>query len=295
MRSLNLIATAAVALFTTNSFASNGVSATASAGFQSAQLTDAEGFAGTCTYPAPTYQPVCTSSPQQSAAAVSDFNFRGQAANASAQVAGPGLLHASASVSSASPPFDTLKASGTASFNDELTFNATGLAGQSVLVFMKYSISGTGLATQDQYTSGTYGQGYSSIYLASNSSYTYSYAAPGYTDGFFVPGFAYSGYKVFSAVLGKKQDLSLSVTASCQGMSSAGGFGCATDASFSHLGISALALPNGTEITNFSVTSISGFDYVNATAPIPEPKTYLMFLAGIAALGAVRMAGLRQS
>lgn len=289
MRPITIIATAIVALATTNSFAANSVNASASAGFQSAQLTNSQGFSAGCMYPPPTYQPVCTSNPPQAAAAISDFNFRGQAAKASAQVAGPGLLHASASVNSALPPFDTLRASSTATFQDGLTFNAAGLAGQSVLVFMKYSISGTGSVTQVGYESGTYGYAWLNMALASNYSYNSAYAGPGYASDFFNPGFKYSGYKVFSAVLGTEQNLRLELAAACQGMSFTGGFGCATDASFSYLGISALALPNGTEITNFSVTSTSGFDYVNATTPVPEPATYLMLLIGLSALGALRV------
>jgi hypothetical protein len=293
MRSFTLVATAVVALAATSSFASNNVTATGSAGFQTAQLTNSEGFAGACTYPAPTYQPVCTASPQQSAIAESDFNFRGQTAKASAEVAGPGLLRASASVSSASPPLDTLSASSRASFNDELTFNAAGLTGQSVLVFLNYSISGTGSFTQDAYQSGSYGNAYLSLSLAGNQSVTNAYAGSGYTSGFFNPDFQYSGYRVFSAVLGTAQNLGISVNASCVGGASVGGFGCATDASFSFLGVSGLALPDGTEITNFAVNSSSGFDYANALAPVPEPATYLMLLFGLSALGAIRV--VRQS
>ena len=295
MRTLTLFAIAVSALASTTSHATNSVSTTASAGFQSAQLTDTKNYAGTCTYPAPTYQPVCTASPQQSSSAASDFNFRGQAASASAHVDGPQLLHTSAAVSSSSPPFDTLRSSANASFNDELTFNAAGLTGQSVLVFIKYSLVGTGSVARDNSAYNPAASNYLSISLGGNSSFEGGYAYAFGKSGFLSPSYSYSGYKVFSALVGTQQSIGFSINSSCEGMAMTGGFTCATNTTFSYLGISGLALPNGTEVASFSVTSKSGFDYVNASAPVPEPASGLMLLAGISAIGALRQAKQREA
>lgn len=49
-------------------------------------------------------------------------------------------------------------------------------------------------------------------------------------------------------------------------------------------GITGVFDANGNAVSNFSVTSTSGFDYAT-TAPVPEPETYAMMLAGLGLLG----------
>ncbi|MBL8488566.1 MAG: PEP-CTERM sorting domain-containing protein [Rhodocyclaceae bacterium] len=48
-------------------------------------------------------------------------------------------------------------------------------------------------------------------------------------------------------------------------------------------GITGVTLADGSALTGFTHSSVSGFDYL--AVPVPEPETWAMFLAGLAALG----------
>jgi MYXO-CTERM domain-containing protein len=43
----------------------------------------------------------------------------------------------------------------------------------------------------------------------------------------------------------------------------------------------------GNQVTNFTLSSVSGLDYRNAAAPVPEPHGYALLLAGLGLLGAI--------
>lgn len=59
-------------------------------------------------------------------------------------------------------------------------------------------------------------------------------------------------------------------------------------------GIGGVFGANGAAVTDYSVTALSGFDYRNA-APVPEPATYALLLAGLAAIGCIRRNTRQQS
>ena len=86
------------------------------------------------------------------------------------------------------------------------------------------------------------------------------------------------------------------LTAFVQAMGSSGLDDAAAHSSFGSTGrwggISSLVLADGTTVSDFSVTSASGFDWSRAygadvTAPVPEPETYALMLAGLALLGSI--------
>lgn len=61
-----------------------------------------------------------------------------------------------------------------------------------------------------------------------------------------------------------------------------------TDYTLSWGGITGVFEANGNAVSNFTATSTSGFDYYrHAAAPVPEPETYAMLLAGLGLLGVV--------
>jgi len=267
----------------------NTITATASAGFQSAQITDSKTagcYYDSCsTYPYPYLPPPAPITPQGVTASKS-FAFRGQNASASARVATPALLTASAAVSSTSIPFDRLNASSSANFQDQITFSAAGYAGQTALIFIHYEISGissTSLAN-------TNAQSSLNLYLGSNYFYESAYTSYGFKSGYFDPNYKYTGYKVMSTELGKLTNISATLNTSCTGLSFDSGFNCEATSTFKFLGIAGAALLDGTELGNLTVTSQSKFDYINGVSPVPEPSTYAMMSLGVLclAIGASR-------
>ncbi len=206
---------------------------------------------------------------------------------------GPSLISTAASASSAEPPISILRATAGASFNDVLTFSANGYQQETVLVIMKYNISGAGTTSGDG--NQTYGSASLGISLGGGYANQSGYVQPGYTNGYLSSGYQYSPYKIFAVTLGSQQNFNISLSATCQMNSVLGGGACSDSATFRYGGIAGLSQLNGTEITNYSVKSLSGYDYVNAVAPVPEPETYAMMLAGLCLIGGIaKRRGVRQ-
>lgn len=280
-----------------NAVAQNSVTATASSGFDTAQLRKTESFSGQSSWvidpitgnygPRPQY----SAASSQAASASTEFDFRGQSANASTTVNGPSLITAAASVSSASLPLSPLRASASANFSDSLTFSANGFQQETVLVFMKYGITGTGTTSAGSFSSQISGSSNLNLSLGGGNASEYgsvsSNSGSSYTSGYLSSGYQYSPYKIFAVTLGSDQSFNISLSASCQMNSVLGGGACSDSATFKYGGIAGLAQLNGTEITNYSVKSLSGYDYVNAVAPVPEPETYAMMLAGLCLIGGI--------
>lgn len=266
----------------------NTIGATASAGFQSAQLTESKTagcYYDTCSFypdPPPPITP-------EGVTASKSFSFRGQNASGTAHVATPAFLTATASVSAASAPFDRLNASSSANFQDQITFSASGYAGKTALIFIHYEISGISSTS----LSNTNAQSYLNFYLGSNSFNESAYTSYGFKSGYFDPNYKYTGYKVMSTELGKLTSISATLNTSCTGLSFDSGFDCNATSTFKFLGIAGAALLDGTEVTNLAVTSRSNFDYINGVSPVPEPTTYAMMGLGILCL-AIRAGHARQ-
>lgn len=273
--------------------AQNSVSANSSAGFDTAQISNSQNFNGQCTWVwdpiTSTSQNICSAASSQSAAAQTNFNFREQKASASADIASPSYLHARAEASSEQPTFDKLHSRSSVGFNDQLTFDVAGHKGESVLVFMRYSVEGTGLSARTGWSMSDVASGnaYASFGLGMSSSFASGGTSNGGTWGYLAPGYTQSPYKIFSVTAGTQQSFSVSLSASCDAQSLVGAVSCSVDSTFRFLGISALALTDGTEIKDFSVKSLSGYDYLNPSA-VPEPQTYLMLMLGLSALLARR-------
>ncbi|MDO9278257.1 MAG: PEP-CTERM sorting domain-containing protein [Polaromonas sp.] len=286
-----------------NAVAQNSVTATASSGFDTAQLRKTESFYATYSRVVDPITGIVSypnnAASSQAASASTQFDFRGQTANASTTVNGPSLMTAAASVSSSSLPLSPLRASADASFSDLLTFSANGFQQDTVLVFMKYGITGTGTTSASSFSSQISGS--SNLRLSLGGGYASEYGSvssnsgSSYTSGYLSSGYQYSPYKIFAVTLGSDQNFNISLSASCQMNSVLGGGACSDSATFTYGGIAGLAQLNGTEITNYSVKSLSGYDYVNAVAPVPEPETYAMMLAGLCLIGGIaKRRGVRQ-
>lgn len=289
--SIAVLATVSV----TGSQAQGIVSASSSAGFDAAQLTNNQSFSSGCYTDwdpvTSTFQTTCEPFPQN-AAVQTKFNFREQKASAYASANTPSILHVSASTSSQAPTYDKLRSTSSAAFGEILTFDVPGHQGETVLIFAHYSVQGAALSTKSDSTWSDIASGSAGLNLSFglNSTYIGGSSSPGYNDGFLDPNQAQSSYRIFAITAGRHQFFSVGLTAACNAQSFSGAVGCSVDATFRFLGISAVALTDGTEIKDFSVRSSSGYDYVNPSA-VPEPQTYLMFVLGIGCLVARRRLG----
>jgi len=289
--SIAVLATVSV----TETQAQGMVSANSSAGFDTAQITNNQNtYSGCYTTWDPitsTFKTTCSPFPQ-GAAAQTKFNFREQKASASANVTTPSLLHVNAATSSQATTFDKLRSSSSASFSDSLTFDIAGHKGETVLVFARYSVQGTALSTSaaGNWSDSASGSAGLSLSFGMNSSYLNGWTSPGYNGGFLDPNQTQSPYRIFAVTAGTQQSFNVGLSAACNAQSFSGAVGCSVDATFRFLGISAVALTDGTEIKDFSVRSSSGYDYVNPSA-VPEPQTYLMLILGIGCLVTRRRLG----
>lgn len=261
-------------------------SSSASVGFSSAQIssTSTAGCLWAPCWPQPN---VPLEIPPEGVSASKTFSFRGQSASATAHVAAPSLVSTTAAVSSLAAPFDRLSASGSAVYEDTVTFNADGYQGQSVLLFVHYALSGAGNVAYAGNPAPGFGGSVNArgdvwVSLGSNSFSDYG----GTNYGFFTPGYQYTGYKVLSAVIGQATNFRVQLSSQCEGLSFTGGFSCEAESKFNFLGIAGAASLDGLELTNLTASSRSGFDYINGVSPVPEPSTYALMGLGLLALAA---------
>ena len=264
------IAVAALTIAASHFASAAGSSAYSSAGYSSAQITD--GVDLSCQF-----MPGCSFAPQNSNVS---FSFRGQNAAASSSAVGF-ELKASASVNFSVAPYDKMKASGNASFSDTLTFDDVAHHGENALVFLKYSLTGSGTVSQ-ALGSDTWGYSYLGLQLGNGSAYKDGTAGVGYSTGILTSSTT-DYYAIFFAKLGTASNLNFGLMTNCQGASVVGAASCAMSTTFTFKGVEAVALLDGTELSNFTVSSKSGFNYVNA-APVPEPSTYALMACGMGLL-----------
>ena len=236
-----------------------------------------------------TYLPIySTPGTGLTASTSNNFNFRGQQASASATVNGPSLS-VSSTASTTTQPYDLLRSSSAAEFDDQITLNVQGHTGETVLVFMRYSITGSGTATQDNYSPNvnTYGTSDLRLSLGTGHAYSSGLVNSTFASGYLSPTYQFTPYRIFAAKVGDGLWFHASLSSSCQAGSFVGGASCENSATFKYEGIVGVASLSGTDLTNYSVTSSSGFDYVSGVMPVPEPAVYAMLLAGMGLMGAI--------
>ena len=220
-----------------------------------------------------------------------------------------GALHASAFAGTIGRgPADLAtqaRAGGGASWTDAITINGNGLTGLAY-AHASYSITGSLNSLSDLSIPGSAGN--STIgavitinpnqnnenqafrtggqLLSQNGVITISTATGLFigTFEFDIPFTFGQQFQMFANLTAEAQALAASPNAAASGASlfdSSGHWG----------GISNVHLANGTLLSGYTLSSQSGFNWLNAygaaTAPIPEPETYGMLLAGLGLLGFV--------
>lgn len=251
-------------------------SANSSSGFASAQLSDSQSSSHYWDPSAGQYV-----AEQKDVKAETKFNFRGQRADANASSTALAKLKASALVASTNAPFDELRSNSSASFSDGLTFDVAGMTGQNILVFMRAEAKGIASSS-----GAANGSSYFSVSLGSGSTSSSGWSGSGWNSGFLNPNETQRPYRIAMVKVGQVQSLGMSLSSSCSLASFNQGGSCSIDATASFLGIEALATLSGDEITNFTIKSTSGINYLSPTAVVPEPTSYALMLLGLGLIGA---------
>jgi hypothetical protein len=231
----------------------------------------------------------------------------GQSSGSASAAEGSLRAYASASGSTESlPPYNTSVSAagyGSASWNDYLTIGASGLLGQSGYITAELDLSGTlggnivgitayGGETGINETVRMIGTG-----MTASCGGGWNYCASAYSD-------SHSNLNTFASnltpiitllipvIFGSQTGLTYTLdllagafvgTRPGELASSVDSF---ADYTLSWGGITGVYEANGNSVSNFTTTSTSGFDYSQqAAAPVPEPETYAMLLAGLGLLG----------
>ena len=227
--------------------------------------------------------------------------------------AAEGLLKAFASANGSTDPFPPYNSSvnvagyGRASWNDNLIIDAgSALLGQSGHISAVLNLSGVhggNIVGALAVYGGEIGFAHYARMIGTGMSTDsacggWSYCQSSYTDSLASYGADYF-YSDFSplitlyipVIFGSLTGLSytLDVNAAAFVLTRPGRAGTVADAvvdyTLSWGGITGVFDASGNSVSNFTDTSTSGFDYYQQTAPIPEPETYAMLLAGLGLLG----------
>lgn len=190
-----------------------------------------------------------------------------------------------------------------ATWNDTFTVNASGLNGTSGYVIAQLGLSGSYSGALGSTGNGNSNEYYNKLALlgsglqGGNSSACGGWTFCGWQDHFSwgapndfsnltpvmtarIPIWFGSGTGITYTL--DLQQLALASTAS-------GGLGTSAGAqdnyTLSWNGITGVFDANGNPVTNFTTTSVSGYNYADLSAPVPLPATYGMLMSGLGLLG----------
>ena len=195
-------------------------------------------------------------------------------------------------------PRTRTSSAGSASWIDAITFGGNGLTGPAY-AHVAFSITGGLSSLSDLSIIGSQANSTVGMSIQIDGNRVFYATGQAFSRNgvleILTPGSEYNGTFQFDIPFTFGQPFQIFATLSAQTQALAGAANAAAsadsvfDSSAYWGGISDVHLANGTLLSGYTLTSQSGFNWLNAygpvTAPVPEPETYAMLLAGLGLLG----------